>query len=144
MPLFLLGIYWGIELVGHMIILGFPGGSTGKESACNAGDPGSIPRLGRSPREENGHPLQYSCLGNPKDREAWWAIVHEVTRVWHNLVAKSLPPPYDSSVFNILSKCQTVFQMTTLLHSHQQCVRVPISPLFWWVWSGFDLYSLDN
>ena len=44
---------------------GFPGGSDGKESACNAGDPGSIPRSGRSSGEGNGYPLQYSCLENP-------------------------------------------------------------------------------
>ena len=48
----------------------FPGGSDGKVSACNAGDPGSIPGLGRSPGEGNG-PLQYSGLENPMDRGAW-------------------------------------------------------------------------
>ena len=46
---------------------GFPGGSEGKGSACNAGDPGSIPGSGRSPGEGNGNPLQHSCLGNPMD-----------------------------------------------------------------------------
>ena len=51
--------------------LGFPGGSDGKESACNAGDPGSIPGSGRSLGEGNGNPLQYSCLENPMDRGAW-------------------------------------------------------------------------
>ena len=51
------------------------GGSDDKVSACNAGDPGSIPGLGRSPRERNGSPLQYSCLENPIDRGAWWATV---------------------------------------------------------------------
>ena len=45
-----------------------PGGSDGKESDCNAGVPGSIPKLGRSPGKRNGYPLQYSCLGNPMDR----------------------------------------------------------------------------
>ena len=50
--------------------LGFAGGSDGKESAGNAGDPGSIPGSGRSPGEENGYPLQYSCLENPMDRGA--------------------------------------------------------------------------
>ena len=45
-------------------------------SACNAGDLGSIPGLGRSPGEGNGNPLQYFCLENPMDGEAWWAIVH--------------------------------------------------------------------
>ena len=50
---------------------GFPGGSDGKASARNAGDPGSIPGLGRSPGEGNGNPLQYSCLENSMDGGAW-------------------------------------------------------------------------
>ena len=49
----------------------FPGGSDDKASTCNAGDPGSIPGLGRSPGEGNGNPLQYSCLENPTDGGAW-------------------------------------------------------------------------
>ena len=53
------------------MILGFPGRSEVKASASNAGDPGSIPGLGRSPGEGNGNPLQYSCLENPMDGEAW-------------------------------------------------------------------------
>ena len=61
---------------------GFAGGSDSKESAFNAGDPGSIPGSGRSPGEGNDNPLQYSCLGNPMDRGAWWAIVHGVTKSW--------------------------------------------------------------
>ena len=52
-------------------IQGFPGNSDSKESACNAGDVGCIPGLGRSPGEENGYPLQYSCLENAMGREAW-------------------------------------------------------------------------
>ena len=60
--------------------MGFPGGSDSKESACNAGDPGSIPALGRSPRVGNGNPLQYSCLENPYDRGAWLATVHGVAK----------------------------------------------------------------
>ena len=59
-------------------LMGFPGGSEVKASACNAGDLGSIPVLGRSPGERNGNPLQYSCLENPMDGEAWWATVHGV------------------------------------------------------------------
>ena len=51
----------------------FIGASEGKESTCNAGDPGSIPGLERYPREGNGNPLQYSCLTNSTDRGAWWA-----------------------------------------------------------------------
>ena len=60
----------------------FPGGSDGKESACNAGDLGSIPGSGRSPGEGLGYPLQYSGLENPKDREAWRAAVHGVAKGW--------------------------------------------------------------
>ena len=56
------------------------GGSDGEESAYNAGDPGSIPGLGRSSGKENGNPLQYSCLENPMDRGVWWATVHGVTK----------------------------------------------------------------
>ena len=51
--------------------MGFPGGSDGKESAYSAGDLGSIPGSGTSPGEGSGNPLQYSCLENPMDREAW-------------------------------------------------------------------------
>ena len=59
---------------------GFPRGSDGEESACNAGDLGSIPGLGRSPGGGHGHPLLYSCLENPMDRGAWRATVHVVTK----------------------------------------------------------------
>jgi len=59
---------------------GFLDGSVGKESICNAGDPGLIPGWGRSPGEGNGNPFQYACLENPMDRGAWWAIVHGVTK----------------------------------------------------------------
>ena len=58
--------------------MGFRGGSDGKQSACNARDPGLIPGLGRYPGEENSNPPKYSCLENPMDRGARWAIVHEV------------------------------------------------------------------
>ena len=67
------------------------GVSNGKDSACNAGDPGLIPGSGRSPGEGNGNPLQYSSLGNPMDRGAQQAIVHGVSRVGHYLETK-LPP----------------------------------------------------
>ena len=59
-------------------MLGFPGGSEGKASAWNVGDPGLIPGSGRSPGGENGNPLQYSCLENPMDGGAWWATVHGI------------------------------------------------------------------
>ena len=56
--------------------MGFPGDSDGKESACNVGDPGLVPGLGRSSGERNDNPFQYTCLEDSKDRGAWWAIVH--------------------------------------------------------------------
>ena len=59
-----------------------PGGQDGKESACNSGDAGSIPGLGRSPGRGNGNPLQYSCLVNSTERGTWWATVHGVTKSW--------------------------------------------------------------
>ena len=62
--------------------MGFPVGSDSKESACNTGDLGSIPGLGRSPGEGNGYPFQYSCLENPMDKRAWRAIVHGVAKSW--------------------------------------------------------------
>ena len=62
------------------MIMGFPGSSVSKESACSTGDPGLIPGLGRSTGEGNGKSLQCSCLGNSMDRAAWWATVHEVAR----------------------------------------------------------------
>jgi len=66
----------------YHIISPFPGGSDGKESACNAGDPGSTRGFGRSPEEGNGNPLQYSCLGNHMDRGAWLSTVHGVSKSW--------------------------------------------------------------
>ena len=63
-----------------MLLWFFPGGSDGKESACNAGDPSLIPGSGRSPGEWNGYTLQYSCLKNSTDRGAWQATVHGVTK----------------------------------------------------------------
>ena len=70
--------------------MGFPCSSVGKESACNAGDLGSITGLESSPGEGNGNPFQYSCMENPMDRGAWQAMVHEVARVGHDLATK--PP----------------------------------------------------
>ena len=67
---------WGKE----KILRSFPGCSAGKESACNSGDPGLVPGLGRSPGKENNNPLQYSCLENPVDRGVWQATAHGVTK----------------------------------------------------------------
>ena len=69
-------VIW-VVLQQHLV---FPGGSVVKNPPANAGDSSSNPGLGRNPGERNGNPLQYSCLENPMDREACWAIVHGVTR----------------------------------------------------------------
>ena len=76
------------DMATHSIILawripvekGFPGTSDSKESACNVGDPGSVPGYRRSLGEGNGNLLQYSCLENPMDRGAWQARIHGVTK----------------------------------------------------------------
>ena len=68
----------------HIMNNGFSNGLVDKESACNAGDTGDvgglIPGLGRSPGDGHGNPLQYSCLENPMDKEAWWATVQRVAK----------------------------------------------------------------
>ena len=68
--------------------MGFPGGSVVKNPPANVGDVGSIPGLRKSPGEGNFNPLQYSYLGNPMDRGAWWATVYGVARVRHDLATK--------------------------------------------------------
>ena len=68
------------------------GGPVVKIPPANTGDSGSIPGLGRSPEIGNGNPLQYSCLGNPMDREAWWATVHGVTKSCRRLSTMNTTP----------------------------------------------------
>ena len=72
--------YWHSSSIGSSI--GIVPQVQYKESACSAGDKGCIPGLGRSPEEGNGSPLQYSCLENPMDREAWWTVVHGISKNW--------------------------------------------------------------
>ena len=73
-------IPWRRDRLPPPVFLGFPGGSDSEESACNAGDLGSTPGLGRPPGGVHVNPLQYSCLENPVDRGAWWATVHGVAK----------------------------------------------------------------
>ena len=69
----------------HLLLkMDFPGGSMVKNLPANAGDTGSIPGSGRSPGRGRGNPVQYSCLENPMDREAWWSTIHRATRVGHS------------------------------------------------------------
>ena len=107
--------------------MGFPGGSDGKESACDAGDQGSFPRLERSSGERNGNPLQYSCLENSVDSEVWQATVrgdvksqtqlsdqHTLTSVQHNF--STYPLPYESLVpfFTLLRKAKSMGEKSFL------------------------------
>ena len=92
--------------------LGFPGGSEGKASACNAGDPGSIPGWGISPGEGNGNPLQYSCLENPMDGEASWATVHGVR------VAKNRTWPSDFTLGESTCMAFLVVALGITTHTH--------------------------
>ena len=77
---YLVIIYYGKEPEKVYINMGFPGGSDSRDSACNTGDPGSVPGLGRSPGEGNVNPLQHSCLQNSLGREAFQATIHGVAK----------------------------------------------------------------
>ena len=90
--------------------MGFPHSSVSEESACSAGDLGSIPGLGRYPGEGKGNPLQYSCLENPMDRGSWQATVHGVAKVEHNLATK--PPP-------LMDRVVRYFYFVKILLRHQ-------------------------
>ena len=85
--------------------MGFPGGS------CSAGNMGLTPGWGRSPGEENGNPLQYSCLGNSMERRAWRATVHRVVKVRHDLVTEAPPPPHryirSDQIRSVAQSCPT-------------------------------------
>ena len=76
----LMELLWRRESIFFFYSLPNMGNPGGKESSCNAGDPGLIPGLRRSTGEGNGNPFQYSCLENSMDREAWWATFHGVTK----------------------------------------------------------------
>ena len=90
-------------LATHSTILGLPCGSAGKESACNAGDLGSIPELGRYPGERKGYPLQYSGLENSMDRIAWQVIVHGVAKNWTYLSMCHCHSSKEQASFNLVA-----------------------------------------
>ena len=75
-------IYRNVLFFYTLIVRDFPGGSEGKESACNAGNPGLIPGSGKSPGEGNGYSLQSSCLWDPIDRGHWQATAHGIAKGW--------------------------------------------------------------
>ena len=115
------------------VCMGFPSSSVGKESACNAGNPGSIPGSGRSPGEGNGDPLQYSCLGNSMDRGHGGLQSMGLQRVRHNCV---------TFTFHIYS-----FFLFFFFHSVRTCLSLSIiSSSFiiyfqWWHFHSFQLSS---
>ena len=99
-------------------------GSGGKESACNAGDPGSIPGLEKSPGAKNGYPLQYSCLENPVDRGAWQSMGFQ--RVRHNWVTNIF-----TSFFTLFKTAHTLQNCTWGYHwyillSKTQCNQISL------------------
>ena len=95
------------------------GGLDGKASACNAEDPGSIPGLGRSPGEGNGNSLQYSCLENSMDREAWWATVQGVAKSWTQLSDFTFTF-FHNHVYSINQLCKHGDQLLALSHRRQE------------------------
>ena len=108
----------------HFLLI--PGGSDSKESACSAGNLGSIPGWGRSPREGNSDPLQYSCLENPMDRGACRLQSMGSQRVEHDLVTEQhqqprsiIIEPCGHSIFSFLKNLHTVFYSAGInLHPH--------------------------
>ena len=113
----------------------FPGGSEVKASACNAGDLGSTPGLGRSPGEGNGNPLQYSCLENPMDRGAWRATVHGVAKSQtqlSNFTFTSLGNPHLLKVTEqyCCLKTEKLHRKRLLPHPTHLQQPIPKSPFF--------------
>ena len=108
--------------------MGFRGGSDGKASACNAGDLGSIHRLGRPPGEGNGTPLQYSCLEDSTDGGIWWSAVPGVAKSRTRLsifTCKSGRPVSETSTLPLLLPLLTLFPPSGYLpatpRSHSSC-----------------------
>ena len=107
-----------------LVLWGLPGGSDSKESACNAGDLGSVSGSARFPGEGNGYPFQYSCLENSTDRRAWWVIVHGVTK--SRTLANAFPIPVENA---LLPTSQTPHIPSPLLTQDFSSVLVPINRL---------------
>ena len=103
---------------------GFPGGLEVKASACNSGDLGLIPGLGRYHGEGNGNPFQYSCLESPMDGGVWWTAVHGVTRIRHDLATTPPPPLLLFFLFNGISVfsifCVLFRNIFTEMYNHHE------------------------
>ena len=127
---FLAVLYHLLFLWALWVPEGFPGASDGKGSTWNAGDPGLIPRSGRSLKGGHGNPLQYYCLKNPMDRGAWQAVVHVHHRVRHSWVTNAF-----TCVFQGLQKSKY------WLHSSRSLILVPGSCFS--LWNAFSC-TLDG
>ena len=129
---------WRRNRLPTPVFLGFPGGSDSKESACSAGDLGSIPGLRRSPGGGKGYPLQYSGLKSSMDRGAWQATVHGVTKSWtwlSNFHFTSLP------LFLWISYDQTPWpSKSSALGAAFPYARPP----GWGAWPQFQKHSVGN
>ena len=111
--------FYFIFLLLYNCFMSFPSGWTVKNLPANKGDAGSIFGLRRSPGEGNGKPLQYSCLGSPMDRGAWWAIVHGVAELDRN--------------YKIV--------LVSAAQQGESTICIQISPLFW---TSFTFMSPQN
>ena len=102
--------------------LGFPGGSEVKASACNEGNPGLIPGLGKSPGEGNGNPLQYSCLGNPMDEGAWWPTVHRIAKSWTRLSDFTIfiQVPFTLTEYNVFTEQKQTHRLGKRTYGYQE------------------------
>ena len=128
---------WFSICLPHM---GFPCSLVSKESTYNAGAKGSILGWERTPGEGNGNILQYSCLENPMNREAWWATVHGVARVEHNLATKPLPHPlYKYYAFSSVQSLSHVrLFVTPWIAAHQAFLSITNSQ------SSLKLMSIES
>ena len=117
--------------------LGFPGGSVVKNPPAKAGDMVFIPRLRRCPRERGGNPLQYSCLENPMDRGAWWAIVHGDAKSWIQLSGWTTEFP-SADGEKVINSSNTFLQWEKKSHAWwrgQASIPLPRGPQAAWCWS---------
>ena len=127
---------WRRNRLTTLIFLGFPHGSDGEESACNVGDLGSIPGLGRSPGERSSNPLQYSCLENSMEGRAWWATIHEscsmesnMTKWFHFHFHNAFTANHHFSYISGLSNSHPTFQFHNF-HFYFHCTQFRSSNTF--------------
>ena len=103
----------------YIRVLGFPGGSVSKESACSIGEPGSIPALGRSPGEGNGNPLHYSCLRNHLNRGDCWATVDR----GHKELNTESSTHKELNLANINTKTTQIMALQVISRAVKKCIE---------------------